>query len=223
MTLVKLCNTVNRIGVSLFHTHMLFVKVINQLESKICTTKHTQTLTFENKGQIMFDWYMLSLRSFVLLTKTEYVHIIHCKENLVYLSSNNFLNIPSVLFLLYSVTPVDLFLHWLKVELYVFVWYLSKQQLYTDVCYDIKSMILNNGNSHFSWSQQALHQINTLFHSDTCFVDSMKTVQSYWNSCLSFLFLWLFKRLYLVLKMCPNSGSWLVEYEKAFIGHTACS
>lgn len=35
MALVKLCNTVNRIGVSLFHSHKkLFVKVINQLESK---------------------------------------------------------------------------------------------------------------------------------------------------------------------------------------------
>lgn len=78
MALVKLCNTVNRIGISLFHTQKkLFVKVINQLESKkkqkICTTqilfenlfciKHMQTLTFENyQGQIMFHWYMLSLK-----------------------------------------------------------------------------------------------------------------------------------------------------------------
>ena len=82
MALVKFCNTVNRIGIGLFHTHThkLFVKVINQLESKkkkekkkICTTqilfenlfciKHMQTLTFENyQGQIMFHWYMLSLK-----------------------------------------------------------------------------------------------------------------------------------------------------------------
>lgn len=34
MALVKLCNTVNRIGVSLFSHTELFVKVINQLESK---------------------------------------------------------------------------------------------------------------------------------------------------------------------------------------------
>lgn len=72
MALVKLCNTVNR-SQPFSHTK-LFVKVINQLESKkICTTqilfenlfciKHMQTLTFENyQGQIMFHWYMLSLK-----------------------------------------------------------------------------------------------------------------------------------------------------------------
>lgn len=64
-----------------FSQHKLFVKVINQLESKkrrkkkkkkICTTqilfenlfciKHMQTLTFENyQGQNLLHWYMRSL------------------------------------------------------------------------------------------------------------------------------------------------------------------
>lgn len=49
-----------------------------------------------------------------------------------------FLYLPSVLFLC-SVTPIDLFLHWLKVEPYVFVWYFSRNKLYADVCHYINS------------------------------------------------------------------------------------
>lgn len=67
-----------------------------------------QTLTFENyQGPIMFHWYVLSLKALFCLKKFEYVHIIHCKENVVYLSPNTSFSIHSVLFLLYSVTPVD--------------------------------------------------------------------------------------------------------------------
>lgn len=55
-----------------------------------------QTLTFENyQGQIMFHWYMLSLKKKKSLN-FEYVHIIHCKENVVYLSPNNSFSIPTL-------------------------------------------------------------------------------------------------------------------------------
>lgn len=40
-----------------------------------------------------------------------YVHIIHCKEYVVYVSPDNSFSIPSVLFLLCSVSPYPLFLH----------------------------------------------------------------------------------------------------------------
>ena len=68
-----------------------------------------QTLTFENyQGQIMFHWYMLSLKKkkvnkhLFCLHFFEYVHIIHCKENVVYLSPNNSFSIPS----LYIISPL---------------------------------------------------------------------------------------------------------------------
>lgn len=171
MALVKLCNTVNRIGVSLF-THKLFVKVINQLESKrkkkILHYPNIvwKSILYKTYADINF-WeisradhvslvYAFSEALFCLKKKIEYVHIIHCKENVVYLSQNNSFSIPSVLlFFLCCVNLVDLFPHWLKVKLYVFVWYFSKQGILCWCKLYINS-ILNNGNgknivSHFSW------------------------------------------------------------------------
>lgn len=125
-----------------FFPHKLFVKVINQLESKRekknCTTqilfenlfciKYMQTLTFENyQGQILFHWYMLSSENklcFALNNNKKksiiHVHIIHVKNMwCTCLQIIVFLYVPSVLFPVCSLTPVDLPptpLHWLKVE-----------------------------------------------------------------------------------------------------------